>query len=55
MKKIELPESKALRGVRKIKEDIAREAAETPGFYQRLNGMGVKLLAPHQPRAKSVR
>ena len=55
MKKIELPESKALREVRKIKESIARDARGTPGYYQRMNGLGAKLLASHHPRIKSVR
>ena len=44
MKKIELRESKTLLRVRKIKEDMAREAEKNPEYYQRLNGMGAKLL-----------
>lgn len=53
MKKIELRESKTLLGVRKIKEDIAREAEKSPNYYQRLNGMGAKLLKPYRTRQKS--
>lgn len=55
MKKIELTEPKVLRAVRKIKESIAREAARSPGYYQRLNGLGARLLArPKPPRRKSA-
>ena len=50
MKKIELKESKVLLEVRRIKEQIAREAERNPGYYQRLNGLGAKLLP--KPRAK---
>ena len=53
MKKIELRESKTLLGVRKIKEDIAREAEKDPKYYQRLNGMGAKLLKPDRTRQNS--
>jgi len=45
MKKIELKESKVLVEVRRIKEQIAREAESDPGYYQRLNGLGAKLMA----------
>ena len=48
MKKIELRESKTLLQVRKIKEDIAREAEKNPKYYQRLNGIGAKLLKPYR-------
>ena len=53
MKKIELRESKTLLKVRKIKEDIAREAEKNPKYYQRLNGMGAKLLKPYRTRQNS--
>ncbi len=53
MKKIELRESKTLLKVRKIKEDIAREAEKNPKYYQRLNGMGAKLLKPYSTRQNS--
>ena len=53
MKKIELRESKTLLKVRKIKEDIAREAEKNPKYYQRLNGMGAKLLEPYRTRQNS--
>jgi hypothetical protein len=48
MKKIALKESKVLLGVRRIKEQIAREAEGDPGYYQRLNGLGAKLMAKHR-------
>jgi hypothetical protein len=38
-------ESKVLVEVRRIKEQIAREAEGDPGYYQRLNGLGAKLMA----------
>ena len=50
MKKIELRESKTLLQVRKIKEEMAREAEKDPKYYQRLNGMGAKLLKPYRAR-----
>ena len=53
MKKIELRESRTLLGVRKIKEDMAREAEKDPEYYQRLNGLGAKLLKPHRTRQNS--
>lgn len=53
MKKIELRESKTLLRVRKIKEDVAREAEKNPEYYQRLNGLGAKLLKPYRTRQKS--
>jgi hypothetical protein len=53
VKKIELRESKTLLKVRKIKEDIAREAEKDPKYYQRLNGMGAKLLKPYRTRQNS--
>lgn len=53
MKKIELRESKTLLGVRKIKEEMAREAEKDPEYYQRLNGMGAKLLKPSRTRQNS--
>ena len=53
MKKIELRESKTLLQVRKIKEEMAREAEKDPKYYQRLNGMGAKLLKPHRARRNS--
>ncbi len=40
MKKIELRESKTLLQVRKIKQEMAREAEKDPKYYQRLNGLG---------------
>jgi hypothetical protein len=53
VKKIELRESKTLLRVRKIKKDMAREAEKNPKYYQRLNGLGAKLLKPYRPRQKS--
>ena len=53
MKKIELRESKTLLQVRKIKEEMAREAEKDPKYYQRLNGMGAKLLKPYRVRRNS--
>ena len=53
MKKIELRVSKTLLKVRKIKEDIAREAEKNPKYYQRLNGMGAKLLKPYRAQRNS--
>ena len=55
MKKIELRESKTLLRVRKIKEAIAREAEKSPKYYQRLNGLGAKLLKPYRTRQNSSR
>jgi hypothetical protein len=46
VKKIELHEFKTLLGVRKIKEDMAREAEKDPEYYQRLNGMERNCLNP---------
>ncbi len=48
MRKIELKESKVLVEVRHIKEQIAREAEGDPGYYQRLNGLGAKLMAKYR-------
>jgi len=45
MKKIELKESEVLLELRRIKEQIAREAEGSPGYYQRLNGLGATLMA----------
>jgi hypothetical protein len=53
VKKIELRESKALLGVRKIKEEIAREAEKDSEYYQRLNGLGAKLLKSYRTRKNS--
>ncbi len=50
MKKIELRESKTLLKVRKIKEEMAHEAEKDPKYYQRLNGLGAKLLKRHRAR-----
>ena len=55
MKKIGLRESKLLLQVRKIKEAMAREAEKNPKYYQRLNGLGAKLLKPSRTRQKSRR
>ncbi len=56
MKKIELPEFKVLRQVRRIKETIAREAQNSPEYYRRLNGLGSKLLGPYRSsRQKAAR
>lgn len=52
MKKTVLKESKILLEVRRIKEEIAQEADADSGYYQRLNGLGAKLLAPHLKKAK---
>jgi len=38
-------ESKIFREVRRIKEDMAREAESDPDYYQRLSGLGASLLA----------
>jgi len=54
MKKTVLKESKVLLEVRRIKEEIAREADADPGYYQRLNGLGAKLLAPYRKKAKKT-
>jgi hypothetical protein len=54
MKKTVLKESKILLEVRRIKEEIAREADNDPGYYQRLNGLGAKLLAPYRKKAKKT-
>jgi hypothetical protein len=51
MKKIEFKESKVLLEVRRIKEEMAREAENDPGYYQRMNGLGAKLLPPHRKKA----
>jgi hypothetical protein len=45
MKRIELKEPEVLLEVRRIKEQIAREAEGAPGYYQRLNGLGAKLMS----------
>jgi len=54
MKKAVLKESKVLLDVRRVKEEIAREAATDPGYYQRLNGLGAKLLAPYRKKSKKT-
>jgi hypothetical protein len=54
MKKIELKESKVLLEVRRIKEQIAREAEGDPGYYQRLNGLGAKLMNKHQTKRRKT-
>jgi hypothetical protein len=54
MKKIELKESKVLLAVRRIKEQIAREAEADPGYYQRLNGLGSKLMRKHQTNKRKT-
>ena len=54
MKKTALKESKVLLEVRRIKEEIAREADTDPGYYQRLNGLGANLLAPYRKKAKKT-
>jgi len=53
VKRIELRESKTSLQVRKIKEEMAREAEKDPKYYQRLNGMGAKLLKPYRSRRNS--
>ena len=53
MRRIELRESNTLLRVRKIKEEMVREAEKIPEYYQRLNGMGAKLLKPYRTRQKS--
>ena len=53
MKKIELRESKTLLQVRKIKQEIAREAEKDPKYYQSLNGLGAKLLKSSHTRRNS--
>ena len=54
MKKPALKESKVLLEVRRIKEEIAREADTDPGYYKRLNGLGAKLLTPYRKKAKKT-
>ena len=54
MKKIELKESKVLVEVRRIKEQIAREAEGDPGYYRRLNGLGAKLMAKHRTNKRKA-
>jgi hypothetical protein len=54
MKKIALRESKVLFAVRQIKEKIAREAEGDPGYYQRLNGLGAKLLGKSPPKTRKT-
>ncbi|MBU6409309.1 MAG: hypothetical protein KGR98_02875 [Verrucomicrobia bacterium] len=55
MKKMGIKESKVLLEVRRIKEQIAHEAEGDPGYYQRMNGPGARLMAKHRPprRAES--
>ena len=53
MEKIELKESKVLLEVRRIKEELAREAEGNPGYYQHLNGLGATLLAKYAQDAES--
>jgi hypothetical protein len=52
MKKIELKEPKVLLDVRRIKEQIAHEAENDPGYYQRLNGLGAKLMEKYQTKKR---
>jgi len=54
MKSTVLKESSVLLDVRRIKEEIALEAAADPTFYQHLNGEGAKLLARYR-RSRSRR
>ena len=54
MKKVVLKESKVLLEARRIKEEISREAQNDPGYYQRLNGLGAKLLAPYRKKTKKT-
>jgi hypothetical protein len=54
MKKIKLPESKTLIEVRRIKEEIAREAEGNPGYYLRLNGLGARLLQPFRAKRRKA-
>jgi hypothetical protein len=53
VKKIELRESKTLLQVRKIKEEMTREAEKDPKYYQRLNGLRAKLLKSSHTRRNS--
>jgi hypothetical protein len=50
VKKIELRESKTLLQIRKIKEEMAHEAQRDSKYYQRLNGLGGKLLKRYRAR-----
>lgn len=52
MKKTALKESKVLLEVRRIKEEMAREADTDPGYYRCLNGLGAKLPVPYRKKAK---
>jgi len=54
MKRIELKESKVLLEVRRIKEQISRDAERDPGYYQRLNGLGAKLMDKHQTKKRKT-
>ena len=54
MKKAPLKESKVMLDIRRVKEEIAREASTNPGYYQRLNGLGAELLAPYLKKAKKT-
>jgi hypothetical protein len=47
---MEPKESKVLLEVRRIKEQIAREAEGDPGYYQRLNGLGARLMAKYRAK-----
>ncbi len=44
MRPTTLKEPKVLLDVRPIKEEMAKEATSDPGYRQRLNGLGAKLL-----------
>lgn len=52
MKKAAPKESKVLLDVRRVKEEIAHEASTDPGYYQRLNGLGKKLLALYRQKSR---
>lgn len=54
MKDIEIKESKVLLEVRRIKEQMAREAAQDPNYYQRMNGLAAKLLPKYRKRVKAA-
>jgi hypothetical protein len=54
MKKIELKESKVLLEVRRIKEQIAREAESHPGYYQHLNGLGARLMGKYRDKKRKT-
>jgi hypothetical protein len=54
LSRVALRESKILFAVRRIKEQIAREAEGDPGYYQRLNGLGAKLMDKYRAKKRKT-